>query len=399
MTDEILDRLDHLPHDYDLVVTTTDEERRAADPPRSSVAAPARVDRRPDREEQPGPGRLGVLRRLPRRARERRLRHRGQGALEEAAAGRTQRRRSCSSDTCSRTCCASPGYAANVLRLFQQHSSLGMVLPARLPHRVPDARARVVRQQAAAEAEAERLGDPRAVRRQHPRCRRTAASSSPGPRPCARSPPPATGHEDFPDESEYRDGALTHVRRAAGQLRGAQHRAPLPRGDERRAGGAPTTPTWSTARSRWARGCRPTRAPRSSGSASSSRFRKDRRRSPGRAARRRRPAGTPTARGAVAGSRQPPGGVLASDGDGDRHHWRGSRPRRRGGFRHRRQRRSAPGQQHRLLPVAAGLLGDLLPRRARRRASTARRTSASRSATSSRWAASRSPASSSSAAS
>ena len=30
MTDEIVDRLDHLPGDYDLVVTTADEERKAA---------------------------------------------------------------------------------------------------------------------------------------------------------------------------------------------------------------------------------------------------------------------------------------------------------------------------------------------------------------------------------
>ena len=69
MTDEIVDRFDHLPHDYDLVVTTTDPDKARRDRGGAGPARPGR--RRPGRAEQPGPGHLGVLHRLPRRARER----------------------------------------------------------------------------------------------------------------------------------------------------------------------------------------------------------------------------------------------------------------------------------------------------------------------------------------
>ncbi len=76
---------------------------------RGRARAPRPGGRHPDREEQPRPGHLGVLHRLPGRARERRLRRRRQAALQEAAAGQPERRRSCSSGTCSRTCCPRPG--------------------------------------------------------------------------------------------------------------------------------------------------------------------------------------------------------------------------------------------------------------------------------------------------
>ena len=77
-------------------------------------------------------------------------------------------------------------------------------------------------------------------------------------------------HDDFPDEARLRRRRAHPRARAADELRRAQHRAPRPRGDERRPGGGqlqlPRVPRTSPS----APSCRRTRASRSTGSASSS---------------------------------------------------------------------------------------------------------------------------------
>ena len=62
---------------------------------------------------------------------------------------------------------ASPGYAANVLRLFQQHSSLGMVIPPVYHIGYPTLGHAWFLNKEAAEEQAERMGITVPVRRQH----------------------------------------------------------------------------------------------------------------------------------------------------------------------------------------------------------------------------------------
>ena len=208
MTDEIVDRLDILPGDYDLVVTTTDEAKRAVD--RADAGGAREAGRHPHRRQQPGPRRLGVLRRLSRH-----LESDDYDILVKLHSKKNPRTATtsprCSSATCSRNLLASPGYAANVLRLFQTHPSLGMVFPPDLPHRLPDARARVVPQQGQSRSRRPSGWASACRSTTPPRCRPTAACSSPAPRRCGAITAGDYTHEDFPDESGYGDGALTHV--------------------------------------------------------------------------------------------------------------------------------------------------------------------------------------------
>ena len=126
MTDEILDRLDTLPGDYDLVITTADERRSAA-----------------------------IRETLARRGREADLRVVASNRGRDVSAFFVDCRDVIESDEHDlvvkvhskrspqdappiaelfkrhlfENLLASPGHTANVLRLFQQHDSLGMVFP------------------------------------------------------------------------------------------------------------------------------------------------------------------------------------------------------------------------------------------------------------------------------
>jgi rhamnosyltransferase len=105
---------------------------------------------------------------------------------------------------------SSPGYAANVLRLFQQHSSLGMVFPPVYHIGYPTLGHAWFTNKEFAEDEAKQLG-------LHVPFDDTTPVSAYGSmfiaRPHTLRAITAAGykHEDFPDESGYADGALTHV--------------------------------------------------------------------------------------------------------------------------------------------------------------------------------------------
>ena len=131
---------------------------------------------------------------------------------------------------------SSPGYAANVLRLFQEHPTPGHGVPARLPHRLPDARAtRGSSTSRAREQEAKRLGINVPFDDNTPL---SAYGSFFIARPEALQAHLGRLHpRRLPRRVRLRRRRAHARRRAAGQLRRAEHRPPLPRGDERRAGG------------------------------------------------------------------------------------------------------------------------------------------------------------------
>jgi len=207
MTDEIVDRYDFLPHDYDLVVTTTDEDKRAqirATLERRGRAADVRlvqsnrgrdisaffVDCRDVLES----GRYDVVVKLhskkqpqdPPNVQELFKRHMFENLL------------------------SSPGYAANVLRLFQQEPTLGMVFPPVYHIAYPTLGHSWFLNKPRAESEAARLGIHVPFDEDSPL---SAYGSMFIARPEALRTITGAGyrHDDFPDEQDYRDGALTHV--------------------------------------------------------------------------------------------------------------------------------------------------------------------------------------------
>jgi len=207
MTDEIVDRFDFLPHDYDLVITTTDQDkvaliREALD--RRGRAADVRIVRSNRGRDisaffidcrdvlESGDYDLVVKlhsKRQPQdtpNVRELFKRHMFDNLL------------------------SSPGYAANVLRLFQQHPSLGMVFPPVYHIAYPTLGHAWFLNKPRAEEEAERLGIHVPFDDNTPL---SAYGSFFIARPEALVKITSAGyrHEDFPDESDYRDGALTHV--------------------------------------------------------------------------------------------------------------------------------------------------------------------------------------------
>ncbi len=207
MTDEIVDRLDHLPGDYDLVVTTADEERKAA-----------------------------IEDVLARRDRKAEVRIVGSNRGRDISAFFVDCRDVLESDAYDivvkvhskrspqdgpnigelfkrhllENLLSSPGYAANVLRLFQQHSSLGMVIPPIYHIGYPTLGHAWFTNKDAAQDEAKELGirvpfdDTTPV---------SAYGSMFVARPQTLRAITQAGyvHEDFPDEGGYADGALSHV--------------------------------------------------------------------------------------------------------------------------------------------------------------------------------------------
>lgn len=207
MTEEILDRLEHLPHDYDLVVTTSDAAKaavisgvlarrgRAADvrvvrSNRGRDVSAFFVDCRDVLESDDYDVVVKVHSKRqpqdPPNVQELFKRHMFENLL------------------------SSPGYAANVLRLFQQYSSLGMVFPPVYHIAYPTLGRAWFLNKPRAEEEAQRLGIHVPFDDNTPL---SAYGSFFVARPEALRKITSAGyrHEDFPDETDYRDGALTHV--------------------------------------------------------------------------------------------------------------------------------------------------------------------------------------------
>jgi lipopolysaccharide biosynthesis protein len=207
MTDEIVDRLDFLPHGYDLVVTTTDEEKRdviAAALERRGRAADLRIVKSNrgrdisaffiDCKDVLESGDYDVVVKVhskkqpqdPPNVQELFKRHMFDNLL------------------------SSPGYAANVLRLFQQQPTLGMVFPPVYHISYPTLGHAWFLNKPRAEEEAKRLGIHVPFDDNTPL---SAYGSFFIARPEALRVLTSAGyrHDDFPDESDYRDGALTHV--------------------------------------------------------------------------------------------------------------------------------------------------------------------------------------------
>lgn len=207
MTDEVVDRLDHLPGDYDLVITTTDEDKRAeirATLERRGRPADVRlvasnrgrdvsaflIDCRDVLES----GDYDIVVKVhskkqpqdPPNVAELFKRHLFENLLN------------------------SPGYAANVLRLFQQHPSLGMVFPPVYHVAYPTLGHAWFLNKALAKSEARRLGIMLPLDESTP----VSAYGSffiARPETLWRLTGAGYTHDDFPDEADYGDGALSHA--------------------------------------------------------------------------------------------------------------------------------------------------------------------------------------------
>jgi rhamnosyltransferase len=207
MTDEILDRLDTLPDGYNLVVTTADHERATA-----IEAVLTRRGRSADvRVVASNKGRdvsafLVDCRDV--------IESDDHDLVVKVHSKRSPQDAPPIAELFKRhlfeNLLASPGHSANVLRLFQQHSSLGMVFPPVYHVAYPTLGHAWFGNQEAAEELADRLGitvpfdDTTPV---------AAYGSMFVARPQTLRALTAAGfsHDDFPDEDGYGDGALSHV--------------------------------------------------------------------------------------------------------------------------------------------------------------------------------------------
>jgi lipopolysaccharide biosynthesis protein len=207
MTDEIVDHLDHLPGDYDLVVTTSDEDKRAAIEAtlqrrgrRADVRIVASnrgrdvsaflVDCRDVLES----GRYDVVVKV----------HSKKQPQDPPNVAELFKRH------LLENLLGSPGYAANVLRLFQQHPSLGMVFPPVYHVGYPTLGHAWFLNKQRAKEEARRLGIMVPLDETTP----VAAYGSmfiARPEALHRLVGAGYTHDDFPDETGYGDGALSHV--------------------------------------------------------------------------------------------------------------------------------------------------------------------------------------------
>jgi rhamnosyltransferase len=207
MTDEIVDRLDFLPHDYDLVITTTDDEKRAviaAALERRGRAADLRIVESNrgrdvsaffiDCKDVLESGRYDVVVKV----------HSKKQPQDNPNIQELFKRHMFDN------LLSSPGYAANVLRLFQQQPTLGMVFPPVYHIAYPTLGHAWFANKERAQEEAQKLGITVPLDDNTPL---SAYGSFFIARPEALRTITLHGyrHEDFPDESEYRDGALTHV--------------------------------------------------------------------------------------------------------------------------------------------------------------------------------------------
>jgi lipopolysaccharide biosynthesis protein len=207
MTDEVVDRLDNLPGAYDLVVTTSDEAKRE-----EILATLARRGRPADvRVVASNRGRdvsaflidcRDVL---------------DGGAYDLVVKVHSKRQVQDPPNVAElfkrhmfENLLSSPGYAANVLRLFQQHPSLGMVFPPVYHVAYPTLGHAWFLNKDRARTEARRLGMVMPLDDTTPL---SAYGSMFVARPETLWRLTGAGytHEDFPEESDYGDGALSHV--------------------------------------------------------------------------------------------------------------------------------------------------------------------------------------------
>ena len=207
MAGELLDRLDNLPGGYDLVATTSDESKRA------EIEELLRRRGRPGDVRVVGENRGRDLAAFLVDCRDVlagdgydlvvKL-HTKKSPQDGPTIGPMFRRH------LLENLLASPGYAANVLRLFQQHRTLGMVFPPIYHIGYPTLGHAWFGQKFTAFREAQRLGITVPFDQTTPLA---AYGSMFIARPEALRTLVDAGyrHEDFPDESEYADGSLSHV--------------------------------------------------------------------------------------------------------------------------------------------------------------------------------------------
>ena len=207
MAEELLDRLDHLPGGYHLVATTSDEVKRAeiehilrsrgrqgevrvVAENRGRDMAAFFVDCRDVLESDE----YDLVIKL----------HTKKSPQDGPTIGPLFRRH------LLENLLSSPGYASNVLRLFQQHRSLGMVFPPIYHIGYPTLGHAWFGQKGAAQREARRLGITVPFDDTTPLA---AYGSMFVARPQALRVLLEAGytHADFPDEAEYADGSLSHV--------------------------------------------------------------------------------------------------------------------------------------------------------------------------------------------
>lgn len=207
MTDEVVDRLDNLPGDYDLVVTTTDDGKRA------EIRAAL------ERRGRPADVRLVASN----RGRDvsaflidcRDVLESGDYDIVVKVHSKKQPQDPPNiAELFKRhlfeNLLGSPGYAANVLRLFQQHPSLGMVFPPVYHVGYPTLGHAWFLNKEPAKTEARRLG------MMLPFDDTTPVSAYGSffiarPETLWRLTRAGYTHDDFPEEGDYGDGALSHV--------------------------------------------------------------------------------------------------------------------------------------------------------------------------------------------
>jgi lipopolysaccharide biosynthesis protein len=207
MTDEILDRLQMLPESFDLFVTTTDESKKsiiASALERRGVAGEVRVveSNRGRAESAFFVGCRDVIEsddydlivKL----------HSKKSPQDDHAKAELFKRH------LMENLLGSPGYTANVLRLFQQHPTLGMVFPPVIHMSYPTLGHAWFTNREAATAQAKRLG-----------IRVPFDDSTPvapygtmliaRPQALRRIAGAGYSYDDFPDDSEWGDSGLPHV--------------------------------------------------------------------------------------------------------------------------------------------------------------------------------------------
>ena len=207
MTDEVVDRLDHLPGRYDLVITTSDEakrqeirstlDRRGRDADIRIVASNRGRDVSAfliDCRDVLESGDYDLVVKV----------HSKRQAQDPPNVAELFKRHM------FENLLSSPGYAANVLRLFQEHSSLGMVFPPVYHVAYPTLGHAWFLNKRRAREEARRLGITVPFDATTPL---SAYGSFFIARPQTLRALTGAGytHDDFPDESGYGDGALSHA--------------------------------------------------------------------------------------------------------------------------------------------------------------------------------------------
>jgi lipopolysaccharide biosynthesis protein len=207
MTDEIVDRLDFLPGDYDLVVTTSDEDKR------DEISKTLATRGRPADVRVVGSNRGRDISAFLVDCRDviesddydLLVKVHSKKNTQDSSNIAAQFKRHLFEGLLS-----SPGYAANVLRLFQQHPTLGMVFPPLYHIGYPTLGHSWFLNKPRAEQEAARLGIGVPFDDTTPLSPNGSMFIA---RPATLRPIAAGDytHDDFPDESGYGDGALTHV--------------------------------------------------------------------------------------------------------------------------------------------------------------------------------------------